>query len=311
MLRLLPISLRLARFELAVLAALALALSTANVLVATGLDSIGLPAECVISRTEEGVCARSAEFFALSLGIGDLLVAAAIAAPFVVGVVLGAPLVAAELEDRSATVTWSLDPPRLRWLAVRLMVLGAAAAILLALVAVSGTMLEAARFPQHDPTQSFHSMDGRGLPLVAHGLAVLLLSVLIGSLLGRVLPAVLVAAILALGVFVGLVWIRPTLGEPIVVSGTEVAEDHMSTGVAYRRDGRLYNDSQIEAESPERVGSREYWRWRNGEFEPVITALEPDQYPRIVAIEAAGLAGLGLLAALMTGLVVSRRRPYV
>jgi hypothetical protein len=190
-------------------------------------------------------------------------------------------------------------------------VLAAVAGILLGMIAVSGTTLEAARFPQHDPAESFHSIDARGIPLVAHGLAVLLLAVLIGSVFGRVLPAVLVATIVALVVFVGVVWVRPSLGEPIVVSGTEVAEDHMSTGVAYRRDGRLYNDAQIEAESPERVGSREYWRWRNAEFEPVITALEPDQYPRIVTLEAASLGGLGLLALLGTAVVVSRRRPYV
>jgi len=304
------VALKLVRFEVGVLLLVAISLTVANVVVAAGLMSIDVPLDCLTDPRDAPECAAAGQFFALSYGVGDWLVVVATALPFVMGVVLGAPLVAGEIENRTATFTWSLDPSRTRWFYGRL---GAMALVLVVFIgAVAGTahFLEVARRPELDAWASFDNFGGRGLPLIARGLAVMATGALVGATLGRLVPAILVTAILAVALFLGVTLAQPIFGSPVAVATDQLPRDHLVTGVAYRQGSDVFSQAEIDAMSPEAVGSREYFAWREDNYETLVLALPPREYPRVMAMESLSLVVLAGVACGLTAAVVARRRPY-
>ncbi|MBX3031503.1 MAG: hypothetical protein KF809_15255 [Chloroflexi bacterium] len=121
-------------------------------------------------------------------------------APTLIGLMLGSTLVGRELELRTASLAWSLDGARLRWLAQRLGGALVLACVGLITMAWMGSGFEAASRTPGD-LERVGELATRGVPLLTRGLAALGIAVLAGAVLGRTVPALLIATIA-----VGVLW---------------------------------------------------------------------------------------------------------
>jgi hypothetical protein len=122
------------QFRMQVTAALAALFAFAVVLVLTGPHLASLYAASAITGCHGDTCANAANTFlsrltatspypaVYELGIGLIL-----AAPAIIGIFWGAPLIARELETRTFALAWTQSITRTRWLAVKLALTGLAA----------------------------------------------------------------------------------------------------------------------------------------------------------------------------------------
>jgi len=252
------------------------------------------------------------------------------AAPFGIGLILGVPLVAREIDRGTTQIAWTLSRSRIQWLAGRLVVPTLVVIGLLAALAVTSEILTAALFPQANLSEDFTWYGRRGGLLVARGLVALGVGVLVGAILGRLLPALLAGTVVTGLVFGGLTlgmdrWneaealVLPygrditgdlSLGERVVLADGEMMTflEMQRRGVgsfAIAMDGQVYvppEGSEFEGmESPEEVGEL------IGQSHVLVIPAE--RYPEIVAREAAVLGGVAVLFGLGSGVVVHRRRP--
>jgi hypothetical protein len=232
--------------------------------------------------------------------------------PFAAGVVLGVPMLAREIENRTAQLAWPLAQSRARWLAIRLVPTAIIGAILLVPPALAGEVLVRSQFPVISPGANFEGYAERGVLLVLRFELVLIAAVLVGGWLGRQLPAVLVAGLVAGGIgvavtFVQPYWVEPVEGEVEVMRPIDTLGDKY-VGVRYRVDGQWISDEEAYA----------LMSWDGLGEEPDPSEIGPEQvtymipgewYHDVVARESAALvgAGAGLSGVLM--LTVLRRRP--
>lgn len=139
-----------------------------------------------------------------TVGSASILGWIAWAAPCGLGVILGAPLVAREIEGRTAQLAWSLSPSRTGWLLQRIAFITLFGLGLLTVVALANELLTAAMLPERSMGEDFTSFGRRGLLVVARGLVAIMIGVLVGAYIGRVLPAILASVIVMPLVFTGL-----------------------------------------------------------------------------------------------------------
>jgi hypothetical protein len=232
--------------------------------------------------------------------------------PFVAGVVLGVPLLARELEHRTAQLAWPLARSRARWLALRLVPIAVIGAILLVPPALAGEVLIRSQFPVTSPGANFEGYGERGFLTVLRFELVLVAGAFVGGWLGRQLPAVLVAGLAAGGIGVALTFVQPYWVEP-VAQKVEDFQPIDSVGdkyvtVRYRVDGHWISDEEAYAlmswdgfgdePDPSQIGPQQ-----------VTYAIPGTRYPDVVARESAALVGAGIGLSGVLLLVVRRRRP--
>jgi hypothetical protein len=176
------------------------------------------------------------------------------AAPFFMGVILGAPVVAREIDGGTAQLAWSLSRSRVTWLLRRIAFVAIFAVALLAVIAFTSELLASAILPDRTLDEDFTWFGRRGPLIVARGLGALGVGLLVGAIIGRVLPAVLASALVIALVFAGVSlgqdqWNR---AEATLLrrdfSGTEMAETELTgLGVAFgieTTDGRFITHSE-------------------------------------------------------------------
>ena len=250
------------------------------------------------------------------------------AAPFGMGVVLGAPLVAREIEARTAQLAWSLSPSRVGWLLRRIAFVTLVGLLLLAVLAVGSELLAAAIFPQRALDEDFALFGRRGVLIVARGFGAILLGVLVGALVGRVLPAVL-AAIMVIGlVFTGVslaldqvnrsvATLQPIyagIGEPppSLLAGLDVA-----FGIE-RPDGEFMTYTEafdrglsptITDENGQVFESEADLRSGNAIGRDARLVLAGEKYPLLVLRDSVVAIVVGTVALAVSAVVVARRRP--
>ncbi len=120
----------------------------------------------------------------------------------IVGLILGIPVVAREVELRTTSLAWSLTLHRGRWLLSRLLpMLALAGAGFVVLGWVGSGLFEAMEVGPVSP--SLTEVASQGPTLVARGLMALGIGVLAGAVIGRTMPAFLVAtaAVIAWSLF--------------------------------------------------------------------------------------------------------------
>lgn len=243
-------------------------------------------------------------------------------APFGMGLLLGVPLVAREIEGRTAQIAWTLSRSRAAWLARRVAFAALIVAALLAVVGVAGEILTAATLPDGKPGQDFMWYGRRGALIVVRGLAALGIGVVMGALVGRTLPALLAAAFVSVAIFAGVSfgmdrwnetdaiaqaygvdrggglflgqWVELASGE--LVSWTEMQARGLSVE-AIGMDGELYATTSAMASGDAAIG------WDRELLVP------GRQYPLVALRESAVLGGLTVVALIAGLAVVNRRRP--
>ena len=120
--------------------------------------------------------------------------------PFIFGVVLGAPLVAREVESGTAAISWALAGSRRRWLAGRMAAMLLLMVPLLIAAGFAADLLYNTRNQGASPWTSFFDYQGRGLPLLFWGLAAFAGTVALSSLTGRHAITLVLAAFICLTV---------------------------------------------------------------------------------------------------------------
>ncbi len=243
--------------------------------------------------------------------------------PFVVGGLLGAPVVSRELETGTGRLTWSLTRSRSRWLLWRIVPLVALTLVLLVPAAIAGAGLIREQ-TLVDPTFSFAIGQIRGAPLVARGLAMFGIALLAGVLWRRMLPALIVAAVAAVIMYNALDWVSSNghwitpdvLGVPgdevrpgsFVLTEALLAPDgsfHLATEVAAANGfPRLTPTGDLIEMDP---GFIDWYMARGYRF--VTAGWDASRYPEVVLRETVVLIGVSVITLLAAGAVLRTTRP--
>jgi hypothetical protein len=281
-------------------------------------DETGPPAECQTLLNE----------FYATQSIATNLMNVAWAAPFGLGVILGAPIVAREIDGGTAQLAWSLSRSRVSWLLRRIAFVALVALTMLAVLAVTSELLATA-INQRDLDEDFAFFGQRGLPLVARGAGAIMIGTLVGALIGRVLPAVL-ASVLVIGlVFVGLsiahdrwnegearmqrFW--DDAGKPVPFDSGALDVDYglqtpdgafLSYGEAYERGLPIENfqdeQGRVYASAADLQAGKVFGH-------DVRLSIPGDRYPELVVRDSIVAVFVGVVALGATAAVVQRRRP--
>ena len=236
-------------------------------------------------------------------------------APFVAGLVLGVPIVAQEIEHRTALLAWPLVGSRSRWLALRSAPALTVGLVVMVVLAVAADLMAQAYMPKTD--LGFLQHGSRGVPLVMRALLVMALGVTLGAMIGRFLPALVVGIALCVGMQVAL---GATLDRwlPSEVLTPEEAPGGLSNPLTTEVQYRTPSGEIITAQEGEIIVSAAYEAAAEaGEPEPDPATLPQEIF---IGISAARHGEVVLreslaLGALATGLfgvatvVVGRRRP--
>ena len=275
-------------------------------------------------------CYGDGPFSAVNNPLENWLYPMLAALPFVVGGLLGAPVVARELETGTGRLTWSLTGGRVRWLVWRIVPPLALVVALLVPAAILGNILIHDQYLL-DPTYLFGHEDLRGATLVSRGLALFGVGLLAGVVFRRVLPALVVAAIVGVILYNGLdlidrnsqlgVWWFPpdVIGAPGdsldgYPPGTDVISDvlegpdgnfHLAAefAVANGFPGLTPTGDLIEMD-PGFIA----WYTARG-YRYVTIGWDAHRYPEFVLRESAALVVGAIATICLAGLVLRSRRP--
>ena len=179
---------------LGVLAALALYAIVLGTSMRTAFSNDGLPA--CLARIQGNSCQNAVDAFTNKFGsaVNIAFSNVFLIAPGLLGVIVGAPLIASELEYGTWRLAWSQTIPRTRWLAVKLSLVTGG---LIVLGAAMTAVITWYRAPMDRLTGHFQQniYDYEGLVLTAYILCAFGFAVLAGLLIRRSIPAMIVAFI--------------------------------------------------------------------------------------------------------------------
>jgi hypothetical protein len=327
MLRSALLTFRMHRFEVLITTALVVLTAISAIVAYTHVTAANPPDECWIQnwgRMFGTVTERTAGCDALVQAFWPVASQA-----FVVGLLLGVPVVGREIEMRTATLAWSLSGDRVRWLLSRLLPVLALAGVGLVVAATLVAEMARAAHPWNyqgpGRIPSLTEIGSEGAPLVGRGLMAMGVAVLAGAVIGRTLPAFAASAILSFAfLFAGVPVVQGVVGSHLAVwlgsaYGGEMSgfgeSPHLYTG-QYRqefrlRDGLILEDQELWESGEELCDCTEHefevWMQENVTQYELIVPLEA--YGIFEAAETAVTSGIGTIALLLTFPVVARRRP--
>ena len=201
MLRAAWLTYRMHRFEVLFSAALLAAFGVWVWFVSSQMLDLDIPGTCWPRDVngdwaQPGCDALMETFWGIQSGAGYPRVGLSLLAP-VVGLLLGVPVVAREIELRTTELAWSLALRRSRWLLSRLLPMLVFAFIGFVVLGWLGDRLFSAMAVGR-ASPDLTEVASQGPALVARGLMALGIGLLVGALVGRTLPALVVAAIMVL-----------------------------------------------------------------------------------------------------------------
>lgn len=258
-------------------------------------------------------------------GFADNVLLLSFGASFGIGVLLGAPLVAREIDGGTAQLAWSIGRSRTWWLLRRIAFIALFVVIGLGILAVTSELLASALAPDRNLGSNFIWFGRRGWLIVARGIGALMLGMLVGTLIGRVLPAILASALVIAIAFTGLSIAQDRWQESLVQTrdssaGASVSDDgalvigsglRLPDGevVTWAELGERGMDATYIDEQGRMYASEQDMRDGNVLGTEVTFSIPGSRYGEVVAVVGAGSLGLGLAALALTVIVVRRRRP--
>ncbi len=202
------------RFEVLAVSIVCIGLAAAAVIEAFRLNALNVPPSCLTAWQGVGIAPSSGgavdasavrchelagSFFAIRGGLDmSLTQALLLFVPLVAGVLLGAPIAAREIEQRTASLSWVHSSSRRRWLATKMLTGIILMVPLMTVVGLSADFLEAASAPTLNTYASFDLYLSRGLLDISWALAAFMGTVALATIFGRTLPAVIVALLICL-----------------------------------------------------------------------------------------------------------------
>jgi uncharacterized protein YcfJ len=326
------VSYRQQRWEL-ILVAVGVALTAIVMLwFQSQVEAAAAAAAPCLSALTDGVaqpsCQGILDAYYSTTGFADSLLLLSFGAPFGMGVLLGAPLVAREIDGGTAQLAWSIGRSRIWWLLRRIAFIALFVVVLLGVLALTSELLAAALTPERNLAVDFTWFGRRGWLIVARGLGALMVGMLVGAVIGRVLPSILAAILAVALVFTGLSfaqdrWMEEQaevhrtnnfgmdggtgdLGALFVGVGLETEEGETLTWSEQQERG-LY--AQYIDEQGRSFASEADMRAGRVLGYDVTFSIPGQRYGEVVLIVGGASAAVALIALLATALVVSRRRP--
>ena len=197
------------RFETIAISVVCVGLAVAALIEAFRLNSLKVPLACLptgyyfgpagqsFSSSGDPHCQALADAFyhlqySTDMGLVRLLL---VLAPVLAGIVLGAPLVAREIEQGTAPLSWALSGSRRRWLLGKVLAGVVLLVPLMLAVGLAAEVLEGALDPGVDTHAVYDDYTIRGFLPVFWALAAFAGTFALGTLFGRTMPALIVALI--------------------------------------------------------------------------------------------------------------------
>jgi hypothetical protein len=192
------------------LAAIAIALAV------TGPHLVHLYDTTVGPCASHGDCPAATEAFMKNDRLLQQLGQLVLAAPALIGIFWGAPLIARELENNTFRLAWTQSVRRTRWLAIKLGLVGLAAMVATGLLSLMVTWWSSPFDRITDSPFSPSSFDRRDLVPIGYAAFAFVLGVVAGVLIRRTLPAMVATLVAFIGVREAFVeWVRPHLMTPL------------------------------------------------------------------------------------------------
>lgn len=262
-------------------------------------------------------CAAAVEkFAAVNEDIAAKVMVAMAILPFAIGAIVGSPLIARELEEGTAPVTWSLAGSRGRWFALRFAPALLLVIALCVLLAVSSTILVHARTAGGIWLSPYDLANLYGVPLVAHGVVSLALGAFFGALIGRTLASLLATTITISILFVVVMEFQVSYVHRTFVMDIN-APGYISRFLAFNPDtdvrlvspsGRVLTLQEALEEAPSGTEQLGDWLQDNG-FRLVALGVKPERATDWQVVETAGYLVIAVLATAGSLLVLARRKP--
>jgi hypothetical protein len=309
------LTLRLHRFELFAFGAAIIGLTIAGLLASAYADSQRAPADCLAVITDPNAtvpvgCELALRKMDEARQYGNLILSPLLIVTFAIGLFLGVPIIARELERGTVRLAWWLAPSRWRWYLARVVPILVAVALLTFFAGVVTDRIWAVNSPGVDPSRSFDGYGLRGGLLASRAVFIFAVSVLVGSFIGRALPAVIIAALVAAFGLSGGIQVH----QKILASEAVAVPVDLENGNSIP-PGAMYIDQKFVLPDGTLVG----WAYFNGSdpydangqplYPQVQLVIPGERYRFVEAREAVVLAGGSLVALLLAGFVVVRRRP--
>ena len=306
------VPLKLHRVEIAVGVMLILALTSWATYSVLSAAALGVSADCfkLLGTTSPEAWGRCRDpLYAWAdahIGGSDTFRQAIEFIPFAASTLVGVPIVAQELEARTASMSWSLHPSRIRWLFYQIIPI----ALVVGIAAVALGMAAAAH--EHDwdawggGRRDVVHIGHYGPGLVARMFGAFGLAVALGALVGRQLPAFLLGVALMLGSVNVLTVVRDAWfesHEAVVLNGPGVSTDYAwrtPSGAVISKDGAA-------ALVPPGVDG-ESWLYEQG-YSDVGLGITIETAFGWAPYEAAAYVGLGAASIGVAAWLVNRRRP--
>jgi hypothetical protein len=302
-------------FESAVVAIGGLVVGGLAIAVGLHLRAVGTPQECLdawLSGPSSAVpptCGTYLqELFRVDQEEAGRVFAAMAVLPFAGGLLIGVPLVARELEGRTAQTAWWLEPARWVWLIRQLW---APAALLLLAVTFAAAAAEGLQQTRAAWAPTRADMIGLiGLPVVVRAVAALAIGLLVGSLVGRILPALVLAAALSAAV-VGLVGAAKE--QWLIAQVVPIPDDPSWQGVDYgfvfvSPEGETLSPDEALGLAPAEAENPYDWLAAHG-YREVRIGVSDAVSLGWARYDMAGFGLVAVLAGVGALLVVDRRRP--
>jgi hypothetical protein len=230
----------------AALAVLAIVLAVTGLRLAHLFDSSGL-ATCQV----HGDCGPLVSAFTQQVQAGgykvlfNLTIALLLVTPALIGIFWGAPLVTREIEAGTFRLAWNQSVTRVRWLAVKLGLIGlasiATAGLLTLMVSWWASPIDrASALPAGPGLDRFAPVlfDARGIAPIGYAAFAFALGITVGVLVRRTVPAMAITlAVFAAVQIVMPLWIRPHLIAPIHATSAFNAAN--LTEISSTNDGRM------------------------------------------------------------------------
>jgi hypothetical protein len=202
------------RTQGAIVAGLLLAIGI--VLAVTGPHLVHLYDTTVQPCASHGDCITESALLAQNDRLLQQLGQVVLAAPALIGIFWGAPLVARELEHNTFRLAWTQSVSRTRWLASKLGLVGLASVATAGLLSLMVTWWSSPFDRITDSPFSPSSFDRRDLVPIGYAAFAFALGVAAGVLIRRTLPAMAATVVAFIGFRVAVFeWVRPRLMTPL------------------------------------------------------------------------------------------------
>jgi hypothetical protein len=237
------VTLKQHRFEVLIgaLVAVAFAIWAATVEVRTATTSV--PRGCFqiwnsLGPDGAGACLDPIRAWASALiSDGDVIIHAMAYLPLGIGLLVGVPIVAGELEGRTAQTAWSLFGSRSRWLGFQVVPVLVVVSLAMVLLAIATAAVESDRVIfGYSPVEE---LGHYGWELVPQWLAALGVGLLAGALFRRPLPAFALGLLAVIGLVwaIGMAhqaWLEGLTPTPIASDASGPSNGAIITAVAWR-----------------------------------------------------------------------------